>query len=676
MWENVLLALGNNLEFSHISVVFIGALAGLIIGALPGLSAVSGVALLLPFTFAMDPAQGVIMLASVYMSAEYGGSISAILLNTPGTSGAACTMIDGAPMTQKGEAQEALYLSLLSSVIGGIFGACILLFLTGPLARASLLLGPSEIFWVAVAGLSLVAGLTGNNIVKGLIGVTLGVGLTMVGQDIVTGEMRYTFGDYRLVSGISLVPALLGLFTVAAILKLLEQPNQSVAPLRMRPGVLSAVLARMAKMKKLLAWSSIVGTLVGIVPGAGASISAFMAYGEARRISKNSHEFGKGAWEGVAAPEASNNAVVGGSLVPLLALGIPGSGSAAIMFGALAVHGIIPGPRLFVERGELAYTFIIGLFFTVFALLVIGLLTIRWSSMVVRAPRTMMVPGVLVLAVIGSYGLSNSLFDVYILVTVGLIGYFLTKFDVPVVTIALGFVLGRLMEESLQQTLLLAQIRTGSLPLYLASRPATIVLMLIAFAIMIAGIMQVRRLTKSVTEDDATPDLAPAQADRAARDRGLSMRGINFLIVGLVVAVALFGLWGTTRMSASAALFPTALSAALIGFSLVLLYGTLRAAPDARMSLRFPFDGVPWFMLLSVMAALAGFAALIGRIGFYEAAFLFAIGVTWFLRAGVERGNPFRQLGISLVFAALLVSGVYVAFAIILGIPTPRGVLV
>ena len=670
MWENILLGLGNNLQLSHLTVVAIGAFAGLIIGALPGLSAVSGVALLLPFTFAMDPAQGVIMLASVYMSAEYGGSISAILLNTPGTSGAACTTIDGTPMTKRGEAQEALYLSLLASGIGGLFGALVLLLMTGPLARASLLLGPSEIFWVAVAGLSLVAGLTGSNIVKGLIGVTLGVGLTMVGQDIVTGEMRYTFGDYRLVGGISLVPALLGLFTVASILMLLEEPNQAVAPLVMRKNVLGNVIRRMAKMKVLITWSSIVGTVVGVVPGAGASISAFLAYGEAKRISRNRDEFGKGAWEGVVAPEAANNAVVGGSLVPLLALGIPGSGSAAIMFGALAVHGIIPGPRLFVERGELAYTFIIGIFFTVIAMMIIGLATIRWSSLIVKAPRTMMVPGVLVLALIGSYGLSNSLFDVYILVAVGLVGYFLSKLNVPVVTVALGFVLGRLMEETLQQTLLLAQIRTGSVPLYFASRPATLVLMAIAIAIVVAGILQVRRLRTSDGDADMIPEVGMATV---SDHRGLSMRGANIILAGAVMAIVAVAILGARNMSAGAALFPTTLAFALGLFALILLYAAIRARPTAPMRLRFPFEGVPWPSLLVVMAALVAFTAAIAPIGFYESAFLFAFLVTLWLMAQDGRGKFGRNAAQAAVYAVVLTAGVYLAFDVILGIPTPQG---
>jgi len=672
MWENILLGLGNNLQLSHLTVVAIGAFAGLVIGALPGLSAVSGVALLLPFTFAMDPAQGVIMLASVYMSAEYGGSISAILLNTPGTSGAACTTIDGTPMTKRGEAQEALYLSLLASGIGGLFGAFVLLFLTGPLARVSLLLGPSEIFWVAVAGLSLVAGLTGSNVIKGLIGVTFGVGLTMIGQDIVTGEMRYTFGDYRLVGGISLVPALLGLFTVASILALLEEPNQAIAPLVMRKNVLAHVIQRMWNMKILLAWSSIVGTVVGVVPGAGASISAFLAYGEAKRISKNRDEFGKGAWEGVVAPEAANNAVVGGSLVPLLALGIPGSGSAAIMFGALAVHGIIPGPRLFVERGELAYTFIIGLFFTVFAMMIIGLATIRWSSLIVKAPRAMMIPGVLVLAVMGSFGLSNSLFDVYILVTVGLVGYFLTKLNVPAVTIALGFVLGRLMEETLHQTLLLAQIRTGSVPLYFASRPATLVLMAVAIAIMIAGIVQVRQLRKpiGVPATDLVPEAEPAAS---AGGRGLSMRGANIILAGAVLAIVAVALSGATRMAATAALFPTILAVALGIFAVILLYAAARAKPASPMRMRFPFEGVPWPSLLVVMAALVAFTAAIARMGFYESAFLFAFVVTLWLMAQSRDGKLAGKAAQAAVYAVVLTAGVYVAFDVILGIPTPQG---
>lgn len=670
MWDHILFGLMANITPSHLLTVFIGAVAGLVIGALPGLSAVSGVALLLPFTFGMDPAQGVIMLASVYMSAEYGGSISAILLNTPGTSGAACTTIDGTPMTKRGEAQEALYLSLLASAVGGLVGAFALLFLTGPLAKASLLLGPGDIFWVAIAGLSLVAGLAAGNVVKGLIGVVIGVAMTLVGQDLVTGEMRYVF-DYRMVGGISMVPALLGLFTVASILALLEVADSPVAPLNLRKGVLKTVLARMSKMKMLMAWSSIVGTVVGVIPGSGASVSAFLAYGEAKRISKNRSEFGKGAWEGVVAPEASNNAVVGGSLVPLLALGIPGSGSAAIMFGALAVHGIIPGPRLFVERADLAYTFIIGLFFTVIAMTIIGILTIRWSSLVVKAPGTFMIPGVLVLALIGSYGLANSLVDVYTLVAVGLAAYFLGKLDIPAVTIALGFVLGRLMEESFQQSVLLSEIRTeGSLIAYFASSWVTVVLIILTAGIVLSGVLQLRAESRAAKEAGTAEVSAPIQAGS-----GVNMRSANLILAVITLGIAVFLIWGASDFDPKASFFPGILSGLLIVLSLILIFVTVTSGAGSRMARIYPFAGVPWFNLLVTMTALVACTISAGHLGFYESAFLFSSGIAWFLLARGEAGNTLRTVVTSIVYGVILTVSIFVLFKLVLGVVTAPGVI-
>lgn len=491
--EHILPAFLQNLQPEYLLTLALGTIAGTIIGALPGLSAVSGVALLLPFTFGMPPAQGLIMLAAVYASAEMGGAIPAILMRTPGTSGAAVTTLDGYPMTLKGHAQEALYLQLFAGVIGGVFGGIVLLFFTPLLARWSLLLGPAEYFWLSVAGLALVGTLSSSNIVKGLIGVSLGVLLTIPGQDGITGEMRFTFDTYQMVSGIPLVPALLGLFAVASILDLLEQRGGSIAPLIIRKGVVRYVLGRMTRMKMVLGWSSVVGTLVGIVPGAGASISAFVAYGEAKRISKYPEEFGKGSWEGVAAPECSNNAVVPGAMIPLLGMGIPGSGSAAIMYGALTVHGIIAGPRLFTERPELAYTFMVGLMFTVVAMLIFGLLTVRYSSLIVKVPVRFLVPSVLALAMVGTFGLNNSLFDVGVLLVIGVVGYLLAKMGIPAVTIALGLVLGKLLEQSYQRSVLVGTVESGSVLSYFLSRPIALVLALVAIVVLVSGLIQIFR---------------------------------------------------------------------------------------------------------------------------------------------------------------------------------------
>ena len=518
MWDNILLGLQAVLQPASLLLILIGVTVGTVIGALPGLSAVSAVALLLPFTFGMEPAQGLVMLAAVYMSAEYGGSISAILINTPGTSGAACTILDGTPLTKQGHAQEALYTSLLASFVGGLFGTIVLLFFTPFLADVSLLLGPAEYFWLTVAGLALVAGLSGRHIIKGLAGASLGVLLTVVGQDLITGDMRFTFGNYQLVGGIPLVPAFLGLFAVASILKLIEDRGQAVAPLSMRKGALGFVVAKLLNMKRLLLWTSFLGTFVGVIPGAGASIGAFLAYGEAKRISKHPEEFGKGSYEGVAAPESANNAVVGGAMVPLLALGIPGSGSAAIMYGALTVHGILAGPRLFIERADIAFTFMVGLLVTVFAMLAFGLVTIRWSSLVVRTPVKYMVPAVLALSTIGVYGLRNSLFDVAVLIIMGVGGYILSKIDIPLVTIALGLVLGNLMEASFQRAILVGTVDKGSALEYFLTRPIAVLLMLIAIGVLVSGVLQIFR-SKSVP-GDAEEELPEDTSSHMISDRG------------------------------------------------------------------------------------------------------------------------------------------------------------
>jgi putative tricarboxylic transport membrane protein len=667
MWAEIVQVVQNDLGPSHLLVVLVGTVAGMFIGALPGLSAVSGVALLLPFTFTMEPAQGLVMLAAVYMSAEYGGSISAILINTPGTSGAACTILDGTPLTRQGRAQEALYTSLFAGTVGGTFGALVLLFFTPALAEVSLLLGPAEIFWVAVAGLALVASLSGRHTVKGLVGVLLGLMLTLVGQDAISGDMRFTFDDYDLVGGIPLIPALLGLFAVASILGLLERPTEAVAPLVLRPGAIRSVLVRLAGMKRLLLWSGTLGTLVGIIPGAGASISTFVAYGEAKRISKHPEEFGHGSFEGVAAPETANNAVVGGAMVPLLALGIPGSGSAAIMFGALTVHGILPGPRLFTERADIVYTFMLGLLATVFVMLVIGLTTIRWSSLVVRTPRTAMVPAVLVLSVIGCYGLANSLFDVYVLITIGVVAYMLTKIDVPIVTIALGLVLGALMEESFQQAAIVGQVDAGSTWRYFASRPVAVGLMLVALSILGAGFLQIWR---GRGESEVSDDVAEGGPSRG----GISLRAANIFLGAVLLALAVFIHIEAREFSETGARFPLLVANAFIVLGALLLAVNLNPKTGSLRARVHPFREIPWRLWLTVVAALVLFALGADRIGFYESAFLFLLGTSWLLSGGTR--SKVRRVLVSSAFASVFVVVVYVAFKLVLEIPTPRGIFV
>jgi putative tricarboxylic transport membrane protein len=667
MWDQIFAAVIVNLQPSMLFVVAVGTVVGTIIGALPGLSAVSGVALMLPFTFTMEPARGLTMLAAVYMSAEYGGSISAILINTPGTSGAACTLLDGTPLTKKGYAQEALYTSLLAGTVGGAFGGLVLLFFTPVLADLSLFLGPAEIFWVAVSGLSLVASLSGKHIIKGLAGVLLGVALTVVGQDAISGDMRFTFDFYQLVPGIPLVPALLGLFAVGSILNLLENPEQSIAPLVMRKGALRFVCEKLMGMKLLLLWSSILGTVVGIIPGAGASISAFVAYGEAKRISKHPEEFGKGSYEGVAAPECANNAVVGGAMVPLLALGIPGSGSAAVMYGALTVHGILAGPRLFSERGDVAYTFMVGLMSTVVAMLIFGLLTIRWSSLMVHVPARFMVSSVLALSAIGTYGLRNSLVDVYVLTAIGIIGYLFSKLDIPLVTIALGLVLGNLTEQSFQQAVIVSMVDTGTAWLYFLKRPLAVVLMLAALAVLGSGILQASR--------EASADL-PAETGSAPTPRKrcwLNLRAANILLAIGFIALSAYGLVEAREFSERGAMLPRLICVVLILLAAILIFVNANPKTGAAQARVFPFSEVPWPLWWGVVVAFVLFGLAADRFGFYESAFVFLAATTWMMSAG-EAGPRRRWLN-PVLFAAGFDALLYVIFRLILAIPTPPGPL-
>lgn len=667
MWEQIASAVVVNLQPSHLFVVMVGTAVGTIIGALPGLSAVSAVALMLPFTFTMEPALGLLLLAAVYMSAEYGGSISAILINTPGTSGAACTMLDGTPLTKKGQAQEALYTSLLAGTVGGAFGALVLLFFTPLLAELSLLLGPAEIFWIVVAGLSLVASLSGKHIIKGLVGVTLGVALTIVGQDAISGDMRFTFDNPEVVGGIPLVPALLGLFAVASILDLLENPGGAVAPLTVRKGALRFVMGKLVRMKALLLWSSVLGTLVGIVPGAGASISAFVAYGEAKRISKHPEEFGSGSYEGVAAPECANNAVIGGAMVPLLALGIPGSGSAAVMYGALTIHGILAGPRLFTERADIAYTFMVGLMVTVLAMLIFGLVTIRWSSLMVRAPARFLVPAVLALSAIGTYGLGNSLFDVYVLIALGISGYLLNKVGVPIVTIALGLVLGNLAELSFQQAVLVGTVDKGSALVYFMSRPLAVALMLGALAVLVSGILQTVR-----SRSFAGWAESESQIERGRRS-GMNLRTTDIVLVVGLVALAVYGLVEAQSFSERGAQLPRLLSWLLILLAGVVLATSLNPRTGPAAARVFPFAATPWRLWSGTVAAFVLFGYLIASLGFYESALLFLAVIAWTMSAG-EPGFCRRWLS-PLFFAAGFDAVLYGLFKLVLAIPTPPGLL-
>lgn len=437
-----------------------GTVAGLIAGALPGLTATMAVALIIPFTFVMPPLSGLVPMGAIYMSAIYGGSFSAILINTPGTPSSIGTCFDGYPMAKAGRGQEAIVVATVASVIGGLFGIAVLAFLAPPLARIALRFGPPEYFWVGVFGLSIIASLVSKSILKGLIAGAVGLLISMVGISPVGGNVRFTFGEPALQGGIELVCALIGLFCIPEVLSLVLQGTQSYEAVRLvkQKGVIMSTVRKVLGQPGNLLRSSIIGTIVGIIPGAGGNIANLIAYNEAVRASKYPEKFGTGIIDGVIATETANNATVGGGLVPLLTLGVPGTPVDAVIYGGLLLQGLRPGPDLFTMHADITYGFIFSLFVATLMMLVVGLAVgTALHRLVSRLPLRFLVPSIVFLSIIGSYAIRNNMTDVWIMLGCGIIGYTLKELDFHPAPIVLGLILGPIVEEGLVQSLLISR---------------------------------------------------------------------------------------------------------------------------------------------------------------------------------------------------------------------------
>lgn len=366
----------------NILFLIVGVGAGIIVGALPGLTATMAIALLVPFTFTMSAIHGLVLLGGIYCGAIYGGCFSTILINTPGTPSAIATTFDGYPMAKKGDAYKAIVTATISSVIGGLIGVAFLLFLSPPLSKASLKFGPPEFFWLTAFGLTIIATLASKSILKGLIGGAFGLLISSIGIAPIEGSVRFTFGIVSLQDGIGLIPALIGFFCIPEVLAMIEKRGQqySIIPYREQRKVVLTVTLKLLKRPFLLLRSAVIGTIVGIIPGAGGNIARMVSYNEAVRGSKHPEKFGRGIIDGVAAAETANNAEVSGSLIPLLTLGIPGAPPAAVLLGAFLLQGMRPGADLFTFHGEITYTFIISLIFANILILPMGIFRERSSQ--------------------------------------------------------------------------------------------------------------------------------------------------------------------------------------------------------------------------------------------------------------------------------------------------------
>jgi len=437
-------------------IAVIGLVWGIFGGALPGISPVIAMALLLPFTYSMMPLHGIVLLVATYIGAEYGGSIPAILIRTPGTNAAAATMIDGYEMTRRGKASEALGIAMTSSFIGALAGLALVVLLTQPLSQLALAFRPTSYFALGILGLSVIATVSGPSLTKGAFAAIIGLMIATVGSDPVTGVGRFTFGNADLFGGVPLLLVMVGLF---ALSELMEQASMKEV-VRPEGKSVRIKLPSLAMHRRLALPNFIgvaIGTFTGVMPGAGGTVASFMAYNEAKRFSRHKDEFGKGSPEGVAAPESANNTDASVGLIPLLSFGIPASNSTAILLGGFLIHGLQPGPVLFSRDPSLLYGLFTGMLVACLALPLVAYVTLGLSLFLVNRPKPYLFAFILVLVLSGAYSINNSPFDLGLLVAAGVLGFAMRYFRVPMLPILLGLVLGYMIESNYRRSLMLSR---------------------------------------------------------------------------------------------------------------------------------------------------------------------------------------------------------------------------
>ena len=500
MFEGVFTGLSTALMPFNLMMVVVGCFAGTFIGMLPGLGPISAVALMIPITYTLDPSSGIILMAGVYYGAVFGGSTSSILINAPGCASTLVTTFDGYPLAQKNQAGKALALAAYSSFCGGTVGAIILIFAAPALASVSLSFQSSDYFALMLLGLTSVAAFSGKGqVIKAMMMTVFGLMIATVGHDVITGAPRYTFGQMDLVDGISFLLLAMATFALAEVMMTIMRGKMFSTSETMKPVALSSMKLSMSEVKEVaptVARSSVFGFIVGVLPGAGATIASFLAYGLERNLAPERLRkmFGKGALRGLAAPEAANNAASTGSFVPLLTLGIPGSGTTAIMLGALIAYGIQPGPRLYVDHPDVFWSVIISMYFGNLVLLILNLPLIPYISRLLSIPPQILNPLIIFFSIIGVYLVSFNTFDIQMMVFITLMAVGLKMLDFPMAPMLLGFILGGMLEKNLSRAMVVSD---GSFD-FLWNRPLTFSIMCITVIILLLpGLLKMGRRLSS-----------------------------------------------------------------------------------------------------------------------------------------------------------------------------------
>lgn len=456
MLDNIFLGFGEVLTVWNLVFIFLGTTLGILVGALPGLSSPMAIIVLLPLTYDMETIPALLVMMGVYVGTKLGGSFSAILLRTPGTPASACTALDGYPMGQKGEAGKALGYATMGSTVGGVFGWIIAVTSIPLLAKIAVKSSNADIALIAILGLVMVSAFVRGSMMRGLIGVLIGLILSTVGLDPMEATERLTFGSIDLMDGIPFTAALIGFFGIAVVLSDMEMIGRATHIVSGKVNMALPSFKDLARRWQTLLIGGCIGTFVGAIPGVGAEGSTWLSYAVVRNKSKNPEKFGQGEPDGILAPETTNNATTGGTMVPMLTLGIPGDGSTAVMLGALILHGVEPGVMLMRTHGDLVYALLASMLIATIFMFFIAWTAIRYFILVLQQDRSWLFPFVLILATVGAFAISNTVFTVVVALCLGVVGYILEKRKFPVVTIVLGVILGPIIEQNFRLALALS----------------------------------------------------------------------------------------------------------------------------------------------------------------------------------------------------------------------------
>ncbi|WP_299357941.1 tripartite tricarboxylate transporter permease [uncultured Paracoccus sp.] len=648
---------------TNIGLALAGVVAGTVIGALPGLSATMAIAVLVPFTFVMDPASGLIMLGAIYTGAIYGGAFAAILVNTPGTPSSIATTFDGYPMARRGDGDLAVTLATIASVVGGLIGVFLLMTLSPRLAKLALAFQSTEYFWLAILGLTLIATLSQGNVLKGMIGGMFGLFLSMIGVAVIGGDVRFTAGLPSMLGGIDIVAALIGLYCIPVLIGMVAGPGQHLEPAPSRGFRFFEALGIALRDWLNLLRSSLIGTLVGILPGAGGSIASLIAYAEARRASPRSDEFGKGEPGGILATESANNATVGGGFIPTLVLGIPGTPPDAVIMGALMVQGIRTGPALFQSGDGVVYIFMVGLLIATLLMLPTGLIVGRYAfRFIANVPKAMLVPLIAYMTIVGSFAIHSNPHDVLVMVLMGIVGWVAARAGYGASPIVLGLVLGQIAEQGFMRAWMIGGARGDFMGQLLLNRPISWGIVGLIVLTLSLPLLRLRTARRLAAQSYTGTETRTAPPDREVDTAGL-IGAVVFLGLGLWIVLQAQGL------STLAAAFPFAVGGAMILLSGLQIVRSLSGGATESME-GGSDDGTGRGLVLAL--TMLGWAVIFPHLGMFTTSLAACVIL---MLTGQFGPLSRRHLVIYLFSVVVLVSAFYLLMVQVLNIPLPVGML-